>query len=361
MAYEIDFIGLKGSADDADAIAMRWKKANDDGYIVGVIDGGFTSHGEALVEHLNNYYFKDTDRKIIDFVICTHADQDHASGLIEIINNFEVNALYMNIPWNYIDELLKHKKYWNTSENSLRKKLKTTYSFVDALEQAAREKGVEVYEAFAGTKIEDKLTVLSPEKAFFIESIINDKNVALLEMAKRASEEISEPEMIAAEWDKDDLYIGKGTTPVNEASIVIFGDVGEGILLTGDAGVNGLNKANKYANTKGINLADSVKVYKIPHHGSRRNLDTETMNNIVGPMVKKGGKTGKYAFVMCGETSDHPKKVIVNAFIRRGVDVFVANRTTVTRRMGNMPDRAGWTYDLEPEVFNDKIEKSRGD
>lgn len=65
MAYEIDFIGVNSekSTKDADAICMRWRSGVSFGgaatYKIGVVDGGFEAHGDALVAHMNQYYFND--------------------------------------------------------------------------------------------------------------------------------------------------------------------------------------------------------------------------------------------------------------------------------------------------------------
>ena len=104
MSYEIDFIGINENSKDATAIAMRWEKTNG-GYIVGIVDGGFQTHGEALTELLNTYYFQGKEKKIIDFVICSHPHDDHIQGLKIILEKFTVKALYMNRPWKHIKEL----------------------------------------------------------------------------------------------------------------------------------------------------------------------------------------------------------------------------------------------------------------
>lgn len=105
MAYEIDFIGINEESKDADAIAFRWKDEKGN-YKIGIYDGGIQTYGEELQKHLNQYYFdKNKENKIIDFVICSHSDLDHASGLKNILNNFKVKALYMNRPWLYVDDV----------------------------------------------------------------------------------------------------------------------------------------------------------------------------------------------------------------------------------------------------------------
>lgn len=96
MAYEIDFVGVGDECKkDADAIALRWKDLFGN-YKIAVYDGGLQAHGEKLEQHLNQYYFDKDAEKVIDYVICSHSDSDHTSGLKNILDKFEVQALYMN-------------------------------------------------------------------------------------------------------------------------------------------------------------------------------------------------------------------------------------------------------------------------
>ena len=117
MAYEIDFIGVNSekSTKDADAICMRWRSGVSFGgaatYKIGVVDGGFEAHGDALVAHMNQYYFndelniKDITEKSVDFIVITHPDQDHTIGIKKVLENFSVKKIYMNRPWKYVDDL----------------------------------------------------------------------------------------------------------------------------------------------------------------------------------------------------------------------------------------------------------------
>ena len=137
MAYEIDFIGVTKdkASKDADAICLRWKSGIDHYgnqlYKVGVIDGGFEAHGDALVKHLNKYYFNDKEAKkskadkIIDFMMVTHPDQDHTIGLKKVLENFSVQKIYMNLPWLYVDELFDKVDDGRITKESLKNRLRT--------------------------------------------------------------------------------------------------------------------------------------------------------------------------------------------------------------------------------------------
>ena len=107
MDYELDFIGInEASSKSADAIGIRWK--NEDGtYTIGIYDGGFEAYGEELKNHIIKYYSEDGETKpVIDFVICSHSDQDHATGIRILLEEFKVKRLYMNRPWLYVSSLI---------------------------------------------------------------------------------------------------------------------------------------------------------------------------------------------------------------------------------------------------------------
>lgn len=59
----------------ADAITLRYSVNGTEG--IHVVDGGYLDTGDQIVEHLKTYY----GTTVIDHVILTHPDRDHANGL----------------------------------------------------------------------------------------------------------------------------------------------------------------------------------------------------------------------------------------------------------------------------------------
>ncbi len=369
MGYEIDFIGVKSTKakQDADAIVLRWKENNT--YKVCIYDGGFKVHGEEMVEHLNKYCFADVDEseKVIDAVVVSHPDQDHTSGLIEVFNNFKVKALYMNRPWLYAEELECNKNDGRITEKSLGDRLKERYSYISALEKAAMDNGTEIYEAFQGTVINDRLTILSPSKSFYLGLVIeSDKTPLVAESITEYHSILGAIRSIAnyirnliESWTEEKLRENVTTSSENEMSTVIYGEMPneKGILLTGDAGKRALTEAMDYADTNGVNIKNDVDFYQIPHHGGRRNITPEIMNRMVGEIVEENESGNRVAFVSCAEDSDHPLQMVVNAYVRRGVKVYSnRNGCTIHHSSGEMPERPGW-YSLKKIEFNENVEE----
>jgi len=347
MKYEIDFIGINEDSKDASAVCFRFYSEENQRYIVGVYDGGFKAHGEALVKLLNKYYFQDDPEPSIDFVICSHSDDDHASGLTEIFDNFSVNHLIMNRPWEYADELHEYISDGRKTVNSLKQELKEKYSSIAALEEKAVEQGTTIHAGFQGVTIFDALTILSPSKEMFLDLIIESSKTPLTPVSESSSfiRKFIEAAvtMIADIWGKDSIREGESTTAENETSIVIHGNMGDNgaFLLTGDAGVRALSASSDYAENQGTDL-HSVNFHQIPHHGGRHNVSPSTLNRIIGNIVEENSKSVKTAFVSIGKNSDHPKKMVVNAYIRRGVKVFEA-RTSPKWHHHGTPDREDYS------------------
>lgn len=363
MKYELDFIGINEETKDADAIGIHW--IENDVHTIGVYDGGFSAHGEALKETIEKYYFTES-KKDIDFVICSHSDQDHVSGIKKILEENTVKKLYMNRPWNYIDELYENVNDGRITKKSLEERLKKNYKFVNEIEEIAEENGVEICDAFEGTVIEDRLTVLHPSEEMyisliaesnkndFLDNAINKSNSEIFSSIREAIKKVYN--WITETWSSESLRENVSTSAENETSIIVCGDMDdEKFMLVGDAGIRALNAANDYYSslTNGT-LKDDVDIYQIPHHGGRHNVSPSVLNSIIGDIVDEGTTATKTAFVCAGKNSDHPLKMVVNAFIRRGVKVHVASGHTINHHKG-IDSRSGWTTSIK-ESFSSNVE-----
>lgn len=356
MRYELDFIGIKDGAKDADAICFRYYDYAQGRFVVGVYDGGLQSHGVALCEHLNTYYFSEGAAPFIDYVICSHPDQDHASGLIEILENFPVRRLFMNIPWLYVDELYSKVADKRITKDSLERSLRDSYPYIDQLETLAREKGIAVKEGFQGTMVGNQFTILSPSKDFYLQLLAESSKTPLQESAGGRFTSLVENFKTKIEsWFYELLRNNVRTSAENESSIIILGDMEEEkFLLTGDAGVRALECAANYAESNICSLKE-VLIHQIPHHGGRHNVSPTILNRIVGDIIAKGTTTGKIAIVSVADGSDHPRKMVTNAYIRRGVRVYETRCNTFCHSYGDMPVRLGWGSAVA-DRFSEEVE-----
>lgn len=130
---------------------------------------------------------------------------------------------------------------------------------------------------------------------------------------------------VGESWAAERLKDGGVTSATNESSVVLYGDFGTNrkVLLTGDAGVFALTFSADFADATGLPLQQFMFV-QVPHHGSRRNVGPTLLNRLVGPIQPEGRPPRFTAFVSAPKDDDsHPRKIVTNAFMRRGGDVVV--------------------------------------
>jgi hydrolase (metallo-beta-lactamase superfamily) len=358
--YEIDFIPVGEGKKNGDAIAMRiTKNGKTEIY---VIDGGTQASGKALVQHIRKYY----GAKRVDYLISTHPDMDHISGLKVVLEELEVGELWMHKPWEHASKIIDdiQDEDGRVTLDSLIKRIKESARLATEVEEMAKKKQqkkkIKICEPFQGAKI-GCFRVLSPSKEWYIELLRNfdgvppSKATPVLENQTYASSTDTADEG----WYKETLKENGETTPRNESSVVLRGILPDdyGVLLTGDAGIQALTKAYEYARDydDAYDL-QQCQFIQMPHHGSRGNVSPEVLDMLLGPILPENSPAKKTSFVNTSKgDSDHPRKSVVNAFIRRGVEVITTKGDIICHRSG-YPPRIGWGS-VQPLKLSRKVEK----
>lgn len=340
--FEIDFLEA-GNSGNGDAIALRYRDDNDVDWIH-VVDGGYTDDGEKIEEHINRYYDQPS---LIDHVVLTHPDGDHAAGLKKVLDSFTVGALWMNRPWAHVDELLPRFDYEYTRDGLI-SRLKRDFPHTAALEEIANEQGIQIYDAFQGSRV-GEFTILAPSQSRYIDLIVDSEKTPEPEreasfagrMFERA---VSLVRKVVALWGEENLKgESEGTSRENEASIIQFAELcGEKILLTGDAGVEALEEAYQYAQSIAVSLP-GIDRFQVPHHGSRRNLSSDILDKWLGPKHAFPPSSPTFTAIVSVNSNDseHPRKATVRAMVHRGGKVIRTNGTIRTQM--NAPAREGWS------------------
>ena len=356
MPFEIDFLSNSNVKQDADAICFRFRTNTALPYCICVFDGGTAEYAESIKEHLTKYY---GNPSVIDYVFCSHPDQDHASGLKDVLESYTVRHLVMNRPWLYAKDLYPKVKDGRITEQSLERQLRESFPYAEALEKVALNKGITILDAFEGRSIENCLRILSPSRQFYLDLLAESPKTA--EMDARGALHVFARDLaskvlnlIRETWKKESLREDVSTTAVNESSIVLLGQLDENVLFTGDAGIRALNNAIEYASRLGISLKDKVTFYQIPHHGGRHNVCSSIMDRLVGSIVEEGADASKSAVVSAAKDSDHPKKMVVNAFIRRGCSVTTTKGRNILHHSPGIV-RDGWNT-AKQEGFSIEVE-----
>ncbi|MCM1082893.1 MAG: DNA internalization-related competence protein ComEC/Rec2 [Clostridium sp.] len=181
------------------------------GGTVVVIDGGSTSESaESLAEYTLKPALKSLGMADVDFWVVTHGDTDHVSGLMHILENYEISNIS-------IDCILM-TEYGKNDET------------LEEIKMLAEENGIDVVYLSAGDKIEDKSAAL-----------------------------------VCCHPDKD--YAADDTNDTSLALGYVSPDIS--CLFTGDMSAASLD----YMFTKNGALLQGEYLYlKVPHHGSKNSV-----------------------------------------------------------------------------------------
>lgn len=352
--FEIDFLDVE-AAKSGDAITLRYCKNGMQN--IHVVDGGFKGPengegtGDKVIQHIKKYY----GASKINRVVVTHPDGDHAGGLRKVLEEFEVDELWMLRPWDYADELIERFARLSSIER-LEDRLKECYPNIAALEEIANRKGIPIREPFQGAKI-GEFTVLAPTKGRYLDLIEESEKTPEVKAEQESLTGFSlafesVKNFIRAVWGDENLS-NKPTSAENNMSVVQYAELNnQKIMLTGDAGREALEEAKNYlVNNLYVSLP-GIDYFQVPHHGSRRNISSALLDEICGEILPFSQK-GVYKFTAvissAKEDKDHPRKAVLRALMHRGAKVITTEGKTI-RCSREAPKRDGWVP-TTPEAY----------
>jgi hypothetical protein len=331
--YEFDFLPVGDGERSGDAIALRFTNPAGSGFVTGIIDAGFAPAGQALVDHFQEYY---RTRKA-DFVLCTHADADHIGGMENVLEQLQVGTFLIHRPANHGD---------TTSERSER---------VEDLVDLALTRGAKVVEPFRGVHgFDDSLLIAGPTQAYYRELLGDMDQVAVAQRKLSFAERyFGESRSLVAtavrkalasfpiELAFDDAG-GDGNACNKSAAIISLVIDGKHFVFPSDVGVEQLNDAIDYLDDQGRPWYQP-EMFVLPHHGSRHNIDRDTIERILGPRFQMPGvKRRGIAVASVSASSDCPSPRVANAAGRRGYQVFTTAGQTLWKHTSDAPPR-NWT------------------
>jgi beta-lactamase superfamily II metal-dependent hydrolase len=344
MAFEIDFLPVGAGKKSGDAIALRYGNLSGprSAQTVVVIDGGTKESGRQLAHLVRTTYGTDT----IDFVISTHPDTDHTSGLTEVLSVMKVGTLLMHLPWQHAEDV-RHLVERSYTIEGLRSSLVRALGNVNELHALARKKGIPVHEPFADETqfMDTSLHILGPSKQYYQELLCDFREtpdrregaIGTLLTGVRQSVEHAVERVNETFYETLDDH-GETSAENNSSVILHLTDSGEQMLFTADAGIPALTMAANKAQSLGFDLTQ-LRFLQVPHHGSRRNVGPTILNRI----------KARSAFVsVCRDGAPkHPSRRVMNALTRRGASVFPSRGVHIRHHL-NAPPRQGFAS-LSPE------------
>jgi len=322
MAYQIDFLPVGDGAKSGDAIDMRFGDFSDamKTYVV-VIDGGFQSSGEALVNHIRSHY----GTNYVDLVVSTHPDNDHSSGLAPVLEEMKVAQLWMHKPWEHTYDIAKMFQDGRVTDMSVAEGIRKSLEDVRYLEKLAIKKGIAIVEPFTGLQeVTGSLTVLGPTNQFY-ESLLPDfrctpmpkyESIITMILSGSVALAVKVAETLGIETLVEPT---EGTHAENNSSVImLFAHGNDCVLFTAGAGVSALEQAVWQLEAVGFDF-NRLRIVQVPHHGSKRNVGPKILDRILGPK-RTDDAILRRAVVSASPDAEpkHPSKRVLNAFRRRG-------------------------------------------
>ena len=319
MAFEIDLLPVGSEKKSGDCIAMRYGDLvkGKEAQTVIVVDGGYAgTWKDTLKPHLSKYYNCEINGKLhIDIVILSHPDLDHVSGLVEMAKDedVEIGMIMMHRPWEELSP--SWFRDGRITKDSLKDRLGDAFEKAKELDDVTRNVTKPKLNVGKCNHKGASITILGPTSEFYKTCIANCEktpqqanNVVNLPQSQSLKKSIDFEPYIEGEikWYDDET-----TSPINESSLIILFEYdGVKVLLTGDAGKKGLTNAINYAYVNNITLND-CNIIKMPHHGSRKNVNPSIMNAFVG---------SKKLYYSCAsdDLGHHPSKRLINLMKEKG-------------------------------------------
>lgn len=335
--YEIDMLDVKAA--DAFLIHAFVDKGNGTEweYVV-LVDAGNEGDGEKIYNHINKYY----EQTYIDLVIITHCDSDHYGGMQYLIakhndenDKFSIKKVWVHDPFNHVD--VDDVKYIR-KEETLKDRLNAAYAFSDGgnLLDLLDKANIKRKEVFKGDTYDAlNITVLGPDKDYY-ESLIPDFRVIL--DFKEEQDDEDEYNALACFSETEDEFYSKALedayddkSKVNQSSIVFLFETDNGkMLFTGDAGKEALHRI---VDADKNNVIANIKWLKVPHHGSKHNLDNAIISHL----------KPKVSFISTEKIKKYANQCTINALKKEG-NVYSTHqdRNSLCHKK-NTPNREGYS------------------
>lgn len=288
--YEIDLLNVKA----ADACLIHFYDENENDYVV-LVDSGNYSDGKTIIDFIKTRYKKNR----IDLAICSHCDKDHFGGFIYLLeqirdntkDKIEIAEFWVHDPADHI-LLGQVKRITKTETLKVRARsvfdlgAKNMLDILDGLTHKinwvepfsdAGDHSKQPYSAFA---FDSHIEVIGPSVSYY-ESLVPDFRNELDCKDYTTSEE--EDSTVTLKEGKvysktlDDA--GDDPSSHNQSSVIFVfkPDDAKIFLFMGDAGRAAIDNL-KYTQDK--NTIKNVYWLKVPHHGSKYNLDNDMISHI---------------------------------------------------------------------------------
>lgn len=307
MKYEFEVLNVG----DADAIFIR-HYVEEKPYVI-LIDAGNVCDSQTIKTHLLKYY-----GSTIDLAICTHPDKDHKGGFFELLSdkNLIINEFWLTDPAHFLsaDDL---KRY--SDEESAMKAVQKIYNHPNDDSQnlihLALSKCKNVYSVVKGDKhVFLPITIIGPTSEYYQE-VVKDmvKEYGVNTYEECDTEKYDEAAKIEEQNVKSVIDEDDDPSPFNKSSLIILYEPAKGshFVFAGDATCASLTQVlSDYPYLR------SIDFLKVPHHGSKHNLNTSIIDSL----------SPQSSYISAKGTRKHPNPAIVSYLSKYG-DVYSTHKS----------------------------------
>lgn len=346
-------------AEYGDCFILQYGTHSDRKYVL--IDGGprdsYKNHLRSELKKINDSGSK------LDLVILSHIDEDHVTGLLDMVSELREQKAD-HVPETIVIENLWHNSVHRTidNDNTIENRMKALWADACFSGQTMNFMNMVVHGIKHGHKLRlDALAHNVPLNDGFVNDLICVDDVQnpivfgnlklhvvgptrdnLKKLRKKWLEWLDKYEDSIATADPFITDMVDRSVP-NLSSIMILAEMsGRKILLTGDGRgdhlVEGLTKAN---------LLDAhgklhVDILKIPHHGSDRNVSRKFFKTIIADryVISANGKHGNPELATLIWIVEAAKEQ------NRSVEIIVTNETPSTRQLLEEYSQVEYDYQL---------------
>jgi beta-lactamase superfamily II metal-dependent hydrolase len=292
-----------------DAILVELRDNQDQGITL-IVDGGCAEQAQNVIGFLQSFHSR--NRKV---VISTHPDNDHIGGLEDIIRAVAVSDLILNDPRDYDPQSTIQSRMRTELNTEQRDRLSSAFERIDAVRQAAAAWNAQHHGLFASA---NSILTWGPWNVYVVGPTTTHFNEIWYTQGRLADLYTSDDENALdnlVRTGKSIIDDGVDTSGLNNQSVMLLIEGPEQkILLTGDAGMRSIREASAIRNIQSLTLLD------VPHHGSRRNVDSAIIEHLK-PAV---------AFISSPGNDKHPRRAVIRKLQKTGTRVFSTCKTGTT-------------------------------
>lgn len=299
--YEVNFLQLG----DADSIVIAYKESEQKPLVLALIDAGNVDDAETIRQYIWNNW----QRRDVDIAVLTHPDKDHKGGFFNLLasTSFRIKEFWLGMPW------MRHPTRDNATDNTIETPtveeslpifdhpIDDKYNLIQLI-YYLQEKGVtRIKDAF-----ENYWSAPSILPLFVVGPTLDFADRAAMALVK-GFEEIKDDEQMEDYMDDAQMDDERCKSVIDQESddpsttnmsslILLFAPPGRKFLLTGDA-----NRASLNAMLDERERELQGCVLKVPHHGSKHNLNTELIDRL----------KPEQSAICCAGTKKHPNNSVV--------------------------------------------------